>query len=524
MRRMADRLSRCGWLPVVLALASLGATERDTRLADAAQAGDLAAVEALLQAGTDIDLPDRYGTTALHWATYRDDAEMATRLIAAGADVDVTNRYGATPLSLACVNGNPGIVEDLLELGALPNARAAGEPPLLTCARSGRLEAVELLLAHGANPNVTDDWKGQTALMWAVAEDHVAVVETLVAHGADVNVTATGLTPLLLAVQLGKEASMRTLLAAGADVTVAEPGGTPFAAGGRPLTHVAASADHHQLGPILLDYGVDSNARNARGQTTLHAVLEARRLKHQSRRTTPSPESFTFLEQLIAHGAEIDARVITPPKPETAKPKAADEEEDDSDTSDEANGEDETDPDTEDEPDPTENYSPIDSRTDLTEATPLLYAARSGDMDALRLLLEHGADPLAVTKGGNTALTLAAGVVFHEGGQGQGEGPPKADALEAVQLLLALGCDVNAKNERGQTALHGAVYRAANDVIRFLVANGARMDAEDERGRTPLVLAEIGPNQGASRIRRDAAAAVLRELEGQAQAQLQPTR
>ena len=501
MRRIADRLFRCGWLPVVLALASLGAAERDTRLADAAQAGDIAAVEALLQAGGDVDLPDRHGTAALHWATYRDDAAMVARLTAAGADVNHANRYGATPLSLACVTANPAIVEPLLDVGAYPNLAAAGEPPLLTCARTGRVDTVELLLAHGANPNVTDDWKGQTALMWAVAEDHVAIIDTLVAHGADVNITATGQTALLFAVQLGQEASMRTLLAAGADVSVTSPAK-------QPLTHVAAATDHHQLGPTLLEHGVDPNARNARGRTTLHAVLEARRLKHQSRRTTPSPESFVFMEQLITHGAEVDARVVTPPKPEAAKPEAADDEEDDAD----------------DKPDPADTYNFIDSQTDLTEATPLLYAARSGDVDALRLLLAHGADPLAVTKGGNTALTLAAGVVFHEGGQGQGEGPPKADALEAVQLLLALGCDVNARNERGQTALHGAVYRAANDLIRFLVANGARTDAEDARGRTPLELAEIGPNQGASRIRRDAAAAVLRELDEHAQTRLQATR
>ena len=514
MRLMADRLFRCGWLSVVFALASLGAAEGDTRLAAAAQAGDLTAVEALLQAGGAVDRPDRYGTTALHWAIYRDDVAMVARLIAAGADVNHANRYGATPLSLACVTANPAIVAPLLDVGAYPNLAAAGEPPLLTCARTGRVETVELLLAHGANPNVADDWKGQTALMWAVAEDHVAVVETLIAHGADVNVTATGLTPLLLAVQLGQEASMRTLLAAGADVRVnAFETGVPIgvaAPAKQPLTHVAAATDHHELGPTLLEHGVDPNARNARGRTTLHAVLEARRLKHQSRRTTPSPESYAFLEQLIAHGAEIDARVVTPPKPETAKPEAADD--------------DETDPDAKDKPDPADNYSFIDARTDLTEATPLLFAARSGDVEALRLLLEHGADPLAVTKGGNTALTLAAGVVFHEGGQGQGEGPPKADALEAVQLLMELGCDVNAKNENGQTALHGAVYRAANDVIRFLVANGARMDAEDARGRTPLGLAEEGPNQGASRIRRDAAAALLRELDEHAQARLQATR
>ncbi len=521
---MRDRHLIGVWALTALVTLALGfaqamvvAAERDVLLADAAQAGDIVTVEALLQAGGDVDVPNSHGTTALHWASYRDDVAMVARLIAAGADVNRANRYGATPLSLACVAANPAIVKPLLDVGALPNLRAAGEPPLLTCARTGRVETVELLLAHGANPNVTDDWKGQTALMWAVAEDHVAIIDTLVAHGADVNVTATGLTPLLLAVQLGQEASMHTLLAAGADVTVTSPAK-------QPLTHVAAATDHHQLGPTLLEHGVDSNARNARGQTTLHAVLEARRLKHQSRRTTPSPESFVFMEQLIAHGAEIDARVVTPPKPETVKPEAADE--GDSDTNEEANADDETDPDPDpdDKPDPADNYSRIDSQTDLTEATPLLYAARSGDVDALRLLLEDGADPLAVTKGGNTALTLAAGVVFHEGGQGQGEGPPKADALEAVQLLLALGCDVNARNERGQTALHGAVYRAANDLIRFLVANGAKMDAEDERGRTPLELAEIGPNQGASRIRRDAAAALLRELEEQAQARLQATR
>ena len=534
---MGNRRSGLGWLPVVCALAALGAGgSDDTRLADAARVGDIAAVYDLLQSGAVVDSPDAQDTTALPWAVYRDDAEMAAWLLAAGADVNRANRYGATPLSLACVNGNPAIVEQLLAFGAYPNLLAAGEPPLLTCARTGNVETVELLLAHGANPNITDDWKGQTAVMWAAAEDHVAVMETLLAHGADVNTTTQpltviegafgsgiatskpGQTALLITVQLGHAASTRALLAAGADVSVTS-------AAGAPLTHVAAGAGHHLLGAELLDHGLDPNVLDKKGQSALHSVVEARRLKHQSRRTTPSPESFAFLERLIAAGADIDARmVVTPPQNSFDKPDKADDDEEQDDaaadeakaTQEEAKAKEEKEEQKE-EPTPDQVARGLDGGTNLVETTPFLLAARSADLDAMRLLLEHGADPLTTTKAGNTALTLASGVVFLEGGFGQFEGPPKSDVLETVQLLLELGCDINTGNGNGQTALHGAVYRGADDVIRFLVEAGARTDAEDTAGRTPLRLAEQGFNQFASQIRRERSAELLRRLDGHSQ-------
>lgn len=127
------------------------------------------------------------------------------------------------------------------------------------------------------------------------------------------------------------------------------------------------------------------------------------------------------------------------------------------------------------------------------------------------MLLAGGADPLATTYGGTTALMLASGLVFVEGSQ---RFRAESDALAAVRLLLEIGSDPNAANEHGQTALHGAVYRAANTILEELVEAGARTDLEDERGRTPRELAEQGFNQVASVIRRDRAAELLRELEG----------
>jgi ankyrin repeat protein len=104
---------------------------------------------------------------------------------------------------------------------------------------------------------------------------------------------------------------------------------------------------------------------------------------------------------------------------------------------------------------------------------------------------------------------LAAGIGYVEGSRRY---RPERDALEAVKLAATAGVDVNASNANGQTALHGAVYRAANAIIRYLVDAGARTDFQDELERTPLKLAEQGFNQVASLIRREAAAALLKEL------------
>ena len=118
----------------------------------------------------------------------RDDARCTGRcaptigrrcdwLLRAGANANAANRYGVTPLSLAATNGNAAMIEALMKAGADANATPReGETVLMTAARTGKADAVKVLLAHGADPNASEAWLGETALMWAAAQNHAAAV------------------------------------------------------------------------------------------------------------------------------------------------------------------------------------------------------------------------------------------------------------------------------------------------------------------------------------------------------------
>jgi ankyrin repeat protein len=447
-------------LALLLTASSVSATQADQRLVDAAKAQDHASVTALVEQQADVNVPQPDGATALHWAAHWDALDTADLLIGAGADVDAANDYGVTPLALACDNGAGAMVARLLEAGASPNAeRSTGETPLMTCARTGSLEAVWALLDHGADPGASESWRGQTALMWAAGEGHTEVARALIetAPGVDVDArSSNGFTALLIAAREDAPELARLLLDAGADVNAAAPDGTT------PLV-VAAVRGHSALAIALLEQGADPNA-DGTGYTALHwasgswhteltgslrGIETARDDEWRSLNDVRTGKQ-QLVEALLAHGADPHARLVRSP--------------------------------------PQFGYASGRFRVSLAGATPFLLAAMDGNVDVMRALAGAGADPKVGTDELTTPLMVAAGL-----GQVPAETRvAEGDSLAAVTFVLELGADVNAINDIGRTALHGAAHIRSDAIVQLLADHGALLNAEDVRGITPLMIAEGG--------------------------------
>src|SRR5690348_1760168 len=169
-----------------LALWVTGSATVSSPVADAAMTGDRTALKSLLTRKVDVNAPQADGATAIQWAAYRNNLEMADLLIKAGANVKAANRDGATPLSLAAENGSAAMIEKLIEGGADPNERRPnGETALMMAARNGNVPALKVLLDHKADVNAKENLRGTTALMWAAEQSHPDAVKVLIEHGAD---------------------------------------------------------------------------------------------------------------------------------------------------------------------------------------------------------------------------------------------------------------------------------------------------------------------------------------------------
>ena len=462
-------------LALLLSLTGLQAGGPDAALADAAERMDRAKVRALLKQRADVDAPQADGMTALHWAVYHNDPEIAEQLLAAGASVKAANRYGVTPLSLACTNGSSRLVELLLKSGADPSlALPGGETPLMTAARTGSLASVKALLSRGAAVDGKDEARGQTALMWAAAEGHADVVQALVDAGADVRVRVpSGFTPLLFAVREGRLDVVRVLLKAGVDVneTVVDGGrkryGGPLPRAGASPLLLAVTNAHFELASVLLDAGANPNV-DLTGYTPLHAMTVVRNPGVGDNDPAPpgsgTMSSLDLVKKLAAHGADLNARM-------------------------------------------TRRVNLNNTRMNEIGATPFLLAALTADAELMTTLATLGANPSLTNVENSTALMMAAGLATRSPGEDAGT---ELEVLDAVQVALSLGADVNAVDNNGETALHAAAYKNLPKVVKLLVAKGARIDVwnrENKFGWTPLAIA-VGYRFGNFKPSADTEAAV----------------
>jgi ankyrin repeat protein len=496
----------------------------DSALVTAAKDGDLGAVRALIAKRVNVNEPARDGSTALLWAVYHSDAPMTKALLAAGAQVDTPNKYGVTPLIQASRTGDTALIDVLLKAGARVSlAHPDGESALMAASRTGRVDAVRLLIEAGSEVNATT-YQQETALMWAAAEGHAAVVKALVDAKADPNRKARlttlderkhadhptgGFTALMYAVRGGHEAVARTLAAGGANLNLTNGDGVT-------ALIVAIVNDRFDLAGTLVDLGADANDGSLYFAVDMHDATTDMRARDGSRLRADHRNTMTALDLI----AKLLDRGADPNKAFSGQ-----------------------------------LHSSTLCCSDEINASPFYRAAVAADVEALRLMITHGADvewsPQPVKKAGNdedggggrgnanvgrtpviVSINGGRGAAFAAGPGFERLGPPpfreasNREPIEAVKVLLAAGANPNVKTPDGSTPLHQAVTARQVPIIRELVTAGAKLDATNKDNLTPLQVAEKpepppppGNNSDARVFRpkrntREDVIAALRELMG----------
>lgn len=454
-------------------------------LASLAEERDVPAVHARLHApNVNVNEAQGDGMTALHWAAFHDDAELAALLVGAKANLEVRTRVGSiTPLILASKNGSAAMVERLLAAGADPNhASDTGTTALMGAAMAGSVACVNVLLDAAADVNARETHHGQTPLMFAAWENRPRVLRLLIGRGAHPELASNvlvlneprfddegnprrrrkgreqsggnsamgGMTALLFAAREGHLESVEALLESGADVNH-----VAGADASSPMV-IAIANGHYTMGKYLLDHGAHANAANIDGVTALYTTVNMRYAPvswaPNLRTDQEAVDSLELIQALLEAGAHPNARVL---RKLWFSPTSHDR-----------------------------------GWVDHAGGTAFWRAAMSSDVEIMRTLVAAGADPDAKTDQGTTPLMVAAGL----GWIGNFSQNAPESFLAAVEYCLELSNDINAVDEDGFTALHGAASRGDSEMVRWLVDHGARVDIVNDDGNSAADMA-YGPSR-----------------------------
>lgn len=477
---------------VTAAIATLGASTvwhtASATVATAARDANVDEVRKLIAAGSDVNAAEADGTSPLLWAAYQSSPELVSLLLEAGADANTANNFGVTPLLQASRYGDAATIKVLLDGGAvIGTATREGETPLMAAARAGSTEAVKLLLEKGADANAVESLDHQTALMWATADGHLDVVDALLDAGANPNMKARvseltkrstrtdfpsgGFTALMWAVRDGNEPIVRRLLEGGADINLTN--GDDATA-----MMLAIVNDRFDLAATLVELGADVNDGSLYYAVEMHDATTDWRAQDGSRLRSDHPNRLTALDLiklLVEKGAD-------PNKPFVGQMHSA-------------------------------------SMCCDTKAmgTPFYRAAVAADVEAMKLLIAHGADlewkpevvetegppPMGGGNAGKTPLMVAmnggkgVGMAGGPGDIREGTKPPfrevsNREPVEAVALLLEAGAKSDAVTPAGDSALHLAAFDGKLAIVRALAAGGADLNLKDGSGKTAL---EVVSNQ-----------------------------
>ncbi|HVY66061.1 MAG TPA: ankyrin repeat domain-containing protein [Gammaproteobacteria bacterium] len=457
-----------------LALGQASALETLPPLVNAAKRGDHAAAMQLIGQHVAVDDTEADGTTALLWAARSGDRELVAALLRAGANAKAANRYGMTALHIAAINGDAETVRLLLKAGADPNAALPeGETVLLSAARTGAADVITALVKAGAKMDARENWYGETPLIWAAAENHPEAVRTLLSLGADPNIRSAPekwekrrasqsllslgeWTPLFYAARSNALETGKVLIKGGANLNLADPDGATALV-------IAIINAHYEFAQLLIDAGADPNIVDTSGMGALYAAVDMHRLAVGHGRPNPKPvgtlTSADIVKALLAHGANPNAELTSPI---------------------------------------IQRQHTFGDFTLGKGATPLLRAAKSGDIELVKMLVGAGADVKHTMPNGATALMYAAGLGWRNGSPiapsfDQGT---DAEAVETIAYLMKQGLSLGAQDKDGNTALHAAIMGRASDmIITYLVKDaGADLTVRNAKGQTPLGAAEAKRN------------------------------